>query len=103
MNLSDVYHLVVTFIISLAPRWLVTWIGSVMGERRGHGNPITFTYEGGTYPQFILTMDDNWNLRDQHNIDVLKRYLIAYLNNQTDKDILCGTGSCNINNLKHSS
>jgi hypothetical protein len=67
------------------------------------GNTISFTYTGGTHPRFILTMDDNWSSQNQTDMNTLKQSLTNYLNDQTDKDILCGTGSCNINNLKHSS
>tara|TARA_B110000971_G_scaffold219197_1_gene259745 strand:- start:1414 stop:1728 length:315 start_codon:yes stop_codon:yes gene_type:complete len=51
---------------------------------------ITLTYEGGTHPEFNLTMGDNWRSHNQTDMNTLKQSLITYLNSQPNSDTLCG-------------
>jgi hypothetical protein len=59
---------------------------------RGDNN-ISFTYDGGLYLQYDLTIDD-LNIQDEGMIDQLRQSIIVHLNNHPHSEILCGVGGC---------
>ena len=89
--------------VVLGVLWFQGGSGPRAPEARGPsprpGSNVSVTYEGGTSPEFNLTMSADWNAQVPSDVLSLKQSIITYLNNQPDTTSLCGSEQCTIDKL----